>query len=200
MEDLGISYPTIVKKSQLEECTLVDPNVETSDGGGMGPAIGPSRMAADNAPAAKMIKLLKFDFVVQFCWQPKTPAERRKAKEAAAEKAKKGGTGRPIQVNHAACETARPPPRSRHGQTQDIPRHRQEAPVLDLLRRDVVDFAGLLVVGVRRSWQSSSTRGRRQIEGELSTRPFRTVSQPGRASTQSKVDPTRIRTAAHWAN
>ena len=35
-----------------------------------------------------MIKPLKFEFVVQFCWQPKTPAERRKAKEA-AEKAKK---------------------------------------------------------------------------------------------------------------
>jgi hypothetical protein len=46
-----------------------------------------------------VFKPLKFDFVVQFCWQPKTPAERRKAKEA-AEKAKKAAqaannTGQP---------------------------------------------------------------------------------------------------------
>jgi hypothetical protein len=31
--------------------------------------------------------LKQFDFVVQFCWQPRTPQERQKAKEA-LEKAK----------------------------------------------------------------------------------------------------------------
>jgi type IV pilus assembly protein PilM len=102
MKDLGISYPTIIKKSPLEECLLVDPNLDNSEGGGMGGMIGPlgghPAPSGDDSPA-KMIKPLKFEFVVQFCWQPKTPTERRKAKEV-AEKAKKAAqaannTGQP---------------------------------------------------------------------------------------------------------
>ncbi|MFZ1934501.1 MAG: pilus assembly protein PilM [Thermoguttaceae bacterium] len=88
MKELGVSYPTIIKKSPLEECPLDDPNLDDSEGGGMiGPLGGHAAPSGDGSPA-KVIKPLKFEFVVQFCWQPKTPAERRKAKEA-AEKAKK---------------------------------------------------------------------------------------------------------------
>jgi hypothetical protein len=49
--------------------------------GMMGPG-GPSRPGAGNAPTdANLVKLQKFPFEVQFCWQPKTPSERQKAKE-----------------------------------------------------------------------------------------------------------------------
>ncbi len=80
MKDLGISYPTIVRKSPLEDESIVDPNTEAAEGGA----------AADGSPA-KTINVKHFDFVVQFCWQPKTPPERRKAikEREAAEKAKK---------------------------------------------------------------------------------------------------------------
>jgi type IV pilus assembly protein PilM len=76
MKYLGISYPTIVSKLPLEDETIDDPNVDAAEG--------------ESAPA-KAINLKRFDFVVQFCWQPKTPAERHKAikEREAAEKAKK---------------------------------------------------------------------------------------------------------------
>ena len=38
--------------------------------------------AANDAAAPSTIRLQRFDFVVQFCWQPKTPTERRDAKKA----------------------------------------------------------------------------------------------------------------------
>ena len=100
MKELGISYPTIVKKSPLEEEPMVDPNSESPEGGGGGMMGMEGRpMAADGSSTAKTITPLRFDFVVQFCWQPKTPQERRKAKEA-AEKAKKAA--------QAANNTAQP--------------------------------------------------------------------------------------------
>jgi type IV pilus assembly protein PilM len=96
MENLSISYPTIIKKTaHLEECPLVDPNSGEPEGG-MGGMVGmaggmphPAGFGGEGGGGGdKSIRVLKFDFVVQFCWQPKTPQERRLAKEA-AEKAKK---------------------------------------------------------------------------------------------------------------
>jgi type IV pilus assembly protein PilM len=104
VKDLGISCPTIVKKTRLEKDSIVDPNTEaTTGGGGTGAAAGRLRPTADDGgPTVRVIEPLRFEFTVQFCWQPKTPLERRKAKEAreAEEKAKKAAqaantTGQP---------------------------------------------------------------------------------------------------------
>jgi type IV pilus assembly protein PilM len=48
---------------------------------GMGPRPGSPTPALGGA-AANVIKLDRFDFDVQFCWQPKTPSERHDAKKA----------------------------------------------------------------------------------------------------------------------
>ena len=99
MKELGVSYPTIVKHTPLEEDPMVDPNSESPEGGGgaMGRPDRPAR-AAEDSSGPKIIKPKRFDFIVQFCWQPKTPQDRRKAKEA--ENAKKAAqaannTGQP---------------------------------------------------------------------------------------------------------
>ncbi len=99
MKDLGISYPTIVKKSPLEECVLVDPNAQAPDAGGMGNMMGNAGygpMPGDSARTAETLKPLKFDFVVQFCWQPKTPAERRQGRqgEGSSGESQESGAGR----------------------------------------------------------------------------------------------------------
>ena len=97
MKDLGISCPVLVNPLKVYEVEVTDPNAEPGDGaapagwacrwspggmgmGGMGrnrPVPGPA-----DASAAGTVKLGKFDFVVQFCWQPKTPSERHEAKKA----------------------------------------------------------------------------------------------------------------------
>ena len=75
MEELGISYPVLVNPGTTQ------PHVEVGlGGGGETEAATPSAVPA--APTAKdMIKLTRFDFDVQFCWQPKTPTERQEARE-----------------------------------------------------------------------------------------------------------------------
>jgi len=105
MSELGITYPVLVNPKRVYQEELVDPNIDPdtgAPGGGMGggmpggpgihvgpipgntPAPGaPPAKAAGDGPAAKgTITVPRFDFVVQFCWQPKTPAERREAKKA----------------------------------------------------------------------------------------------------------------------
>jgi len=90
MKDLGISCPEIVRKSRVDEDTIPDPSSETVAGvGGGGGRTGTGRppAGADGAPTVKMIKLLRFDFTVHFCWQPKTPLERQKDRERRAKEA-----------------------------------------------------------------------------------------------------------------
>jgi type IV pilus assembly protein PilM len=87
VKDLGISLPTIVKKSLLRETSLTDPNIEADAGGNEG-------------TPSNIIKVQRFDFVVQSAWQPKTPEERRKAaKEAAKEAAEKAKQAAQMQKN-----------------------------------------------------------------------------------------------------
>jgi hypothetical protein len=105
LKDLGISYPTIVRKTPLTKDPITDPNSEESMGGGVGMAGALGRVRPpmeEGASTARSIEPQRFEFTVQFCWQPKTPLERRKAKEAreAEEKARKAAqagntTGQP---------------------------------------------------------------------------------------------------------
>ena len=48
--------------------------------GGVGGNRSNARRPDTSAPGA--IRLEQFDFVVQFCWQPKTPSERHEAKKS----------------------------------------------------------------------------------------------------------------------
>ena len=74
MGELGITYPVLVNPKSLDE-DLVDNPYASAD------AAGGNRGGDDTAN--NKIKLQRFDFVVQFCWQPKLPSERRAAKEEA---------------------------------------------------------------------------------------------------------------------
>jgi type IV pilus assembly protein PilM len=75
MKDLGISCPELVNVTRAREVGVPDPNAAFRTGA--------DAQAADGGPANDgMIRLKQFDFVVQFCWQPTTPLERQKAKEA----------------------------------------------------------------------------------------------------------------------
>jgi hypothetical protein len=95
MKDLGISLPVLVNPLRVYDESVTDPNAEAAGGAGGGPAglpqggaMGRAAAADNGVPVANEIKLQRFDFVVQFCWQPKTPLERRKAaKEKEAKEA-----------------------------------------------------------------------------------------------------------------
>lgn len=98
LKELGITHPVLVNPLRVYPVQVVDPNADTGAAApGMGapgpmgrmmdPGMGmpmPANPAA-GAPAGpgtgNTITLQKFDFDVQFCWQPKTPSERHEAKE-----------------------------------------------------------------------------------------------------------------------
>jgi hypothetical protein len=80
----------------VREVEVIDPaaalQAAHAGGGGMGmPSPGGMGMGALGRPPAGAgdgsvpgaVRLKEFDFIVQFCWQPKTPSERRDAKKAA---------------------------------------------------------------------------------------------------------------------
>ena len=124
LKDMGISRAWLVAGKPLKP-ELVDPDAALLGEGGMagGPvgfaALAPAQpLAGDPAqpgaeaaavPASRAFEVKRYDFVVQFCWQPKTRLERREAaakrlaaeaeaaaaKEAAAAEA--GGMGEPAQ-------------------------------------------------------------------------------------------------------
>jgi len=75
MEELGISYPVLVNPGTFQ------PHVEVGLGGGGETGAANPSMVGEAATAKDMIKLTRFDFEVQFCWQPKTPTERQEARE-----------------------------------------------------------------------------------------------------------------------
>ena len=97
LKDLGVSYPVLVNPLRVEKEEIIDPNADTATGaraggaampGIVGPgatgrrpnAAGAGAEGADSA-APSTIKLQRFDFVVHFCWQPKTASERQAAKK-----------------------------------------------------------------------------------------------------------------------
>ncbi len=97
LQELGVSYPVLVNPLKVEKEEIIDPNADTPTGvraggaampGIVGPgatgrrpnATGAGAEGADSA-APSTIKLQRFDFVVHFCWQPKTASERLAAKK-----------------------------------------------------------------------------------------------------------------------
>ncbi|MEN6448870.1 MAG: pilus assembly protein PilM, partial [Thermoguttaceae bacterium] len=106
MKDLGVSYPLLIDPRRVQEIEVVDPNaeIETGGPGALGGAMmagGPARR--QDATQKATITLKQFDFVVQFCWQPKTPSERHDAKkaQASAESGNPAAAGGPGPVGGA---------------------------------------------------------------------------------------------------
>ena len=61
VSDLGIAFPVIVESSPVKAIQIPDPRLG-----------GPSEQPVDKA-TEKMIDLKRYDFIVQFCWQPRVP-------------------------------------------------------------------------------------------------------------------------------
>lgn len=74
LADLGISHPWIVTDKKVRD-EMIDPDagLDTTASGAPGTV---SRSRTGN-----LIKLRRYDFVVQFCWQPKTKSERQEMAE-----------------------------------------------------------------------------------------------------------------------
>ena len=96
MKDLAISHAWLVKDQKLRE-ELIDPDAvrktrtRWAEGGGFGGNLVAGKVAMCRQPerTIKLIKVNRFDFIVQFVWQPKTRAERAelKAQREATEQA-----------------------------------------------------------------------------------------------------------------
>jgi len=77
MHDLGVSYPVLIKNAQLdkEEIAIPAPKHKEGDaapGRTVGPMAGP---AGDSPTAEKKVMVDRFNFRVQFVWQPKSASE-----------------------------------------------------------------------------------------------------------------------------
>jgi type IV pilus assembly protein PilM len=87
MKELGIGYPVLVYHSKPFEKPIIDPETEqknangTPDPGAAGDTAHGGRLAAPEEEKAKTILARRVDFVVQFCWQPKSPTERLEDKK-----------------------------------------------------------------------------------------------------------------------
>ena len=93
LKDLGITCPVLINPSKPYLEQITDPNAEPENApGGMGhpglePGLGgmprnrPAGAGAGDLTGANNIDLQRFDFVVHFCWQPKTPSERHNAQK-----------------------------------------------------------------------------------------------------------------------
>ena len=102
MQELGISHPVLVESlcKPVRDVDIVIPGADTkvTDAGTAPLAepvgqLGPRAARGPVAPAvaaaasdATTISLRRYDFVVQFCWQPTSPAERQEAEKAAEAK------------------------------------------------------------------------------------------------------------------
>jgi hypothetical protein len=75
-EELGISYPVLLNPGKRQPYKAINPNVSREG------AMGVASPLTDPRAAGDAVDLLRFDFVVQFCWQPKTPTQRQEAREA----------------------------------------------------------------------------------------------------------------------
>jgi type IV pilus assembly protein PilM len=88
LKDLAISHAWLPREQKLRE-ELIDPEAVAQDPSAMVAGRGyegysPRGMTGQPGAVDKMIKLNRFDFIVQFCWQPKTRAQRA---ELAAQRA-----------------------------------------------------------------------------------------------------------------
>ncbi len=91
MQELGISFPVLVKPQKPVPVDLPLPTAQTGSGShpvtpgtkpGPGAAVDGARAApARGDNASDTVRVQQFDFDVQFCWQPKTPTERHEAKK-----------------------------------------------------------------------------------------------------------------------
>jgi len=101
IKDLGISHPVLVISPRIDDVELVDPNAE--------PTEAPPPLPGQPATAAqppKLIKVPRFDFIVQFAWQ-ETPQSKRleKKAKAAAEPAGEAPAGEAPAGNTAQAGT-----------------------------------------------------------------------------------------------
>ena len=88
MQELGVSFPVLVKPLKPVPVDLPLPTAQTGSGSSSAAPVaakaGPDGShaapgASDTAPGT--VRVQQFDFDVQFCWQPKTPTERHEAKK-----------------------------------------------------------------------------------------------------------------------
>ena len=81
MRELGISHPVLVNPMKVYMQEIEDPNIDVEAQAAANVAGGRRQPQAANLRGKNVISLQRFDFDVQFCWQPKTPSEREEAKE-----------------------------------------------------------------------------------------------------------------------
>lgn len=68
MADLGIGFPVLVASSPIKPFEMVD--------AGASPSLGGRPGIEGGAAAATVVKLKRYDFVLQFSWQPTTPGSK----------------------------------------------------------------------------------------------------------------------------
>jgi type IV pilus assembly protein PilM len=95
IKDLGISYPVVITQPRIRTVTFLPDETDSDASTSMGrPAM--SRMereprgrdaGAADEPEQKTWKLRRYDFIIQFCWQPKTRTQRREKSAASADAA-----------------------------------------------------------------------------------------------------------------
>lgn len=87
MRELGISYPVLVDPKRVEDDSVnIDAAMADMGGSRRSASAGVGRdysMPRMSPQEDNVITLQRFSFVVHFCWQPKTPSQRRQAKEEA---------------------------------------------------------------------------------------------------------------------
>ncbi len=116
MADLGISDPVIVTSEKVKAVTYLAEPVESADGSTpmmpmapMPTAVPEGGVAQPGATPAeqlpKTLKLRQYDFIVQFCWQPKPRGDRLKALASKA----------PVPGGATAAESAPAPPAAAGG-------------------------------------------------------------------------------------
>ncbi|HEY4232388.1 MAG TPA: pilus assembly protein PilM [Lacipirellulaceae bacterium] len=95
IKDLGISYPVVITQPRIRTVDF-DPDASDADAPGQAGRMAMSRddrgprmrgEAAADQPEHKIWKLRKYDFVIQFCWQPKTRTQRREKPAVAGDSA-----------------------------------------------------------------------------------------------------------------
>lgn len=88
IEDLGIGYPVLINPGKVETVLVPDPNVDVeqpAETEAAGAAMGTGRGRPGEGDKRNMIELRKFDFVIQFAWQPTPPSERHEKEKQAEE-------------------------------------------------------------------------------------------------------------------
>jgi type IV pilus assembly protein PilM len=96
MKDLGVLYPVIVEGSRIVREEIAKPEKAPELGGPMGlPAAGPGALEGGEAEDA-VIEVKRFDFVVQFCWQPTPPSVRTEKSQLEAEAGAATGSTTPV--------------------------------------------------------------------------------------------------------